>query len=318
MSDGTKPGLDRSLTDGRLVNDFLDHLAYHRRASSKTVQAYAGDLKLFTAFLNEFRNRSVTECVRDDIVAFMAACMQADESPRTRVRRLSALRSFFNYLKETGRIIGSPMLEITGTALPSVLPEVLTRDEMAALLDAGRRGGKAHRRAGMLLEILYATGLRISEALNLRKEHILYSDGIILVESGKGAKGRTVLVPKSTMARLEEYLSGVHPSIATDRGSPYIFPTRSGGALSRQMAWKDLKTLGKIAGLKTELHPHLLRHTCATHLLENGCDLRTVQILLGHADISTTEIYTHVLEERKRSVFKKAHPRALKQIENHE
>jgi integrase/recombinase XerD len=310
MVNRQKAGLDRALADGRLVKDYLDRLAYRQRASSKTVLAYRSDLRLFTSFIDANRNKSVTTCSRDDIVAFMASCMQADESPRTRARRLSSLRSFFGYLKETGRIEESPMLELKGTSLPRILPVVLSHNEMAALLDAGRRGGKANRRAGMLLELLYATGLRISEALNLRAEHIIFDSGIILVESGKGSKGRTVLMPKATVERLKDYLSGVHKLLTSDRYSPYVFPTRSGKALSRQMAWKDLKALGKSAGIKTGLHPHLLRHTCATHLLENGCDLRTVQILLGHADISTTEIYTHVLEERKRAVFQKAHPRA--------
>jgi integrase/recombinase XerD len=181
---------------------------------------------------------------------------------------------------------------------------------MDRLLVTGRVGGKARRRAGMLLEVIYATGLRVSEALQVKLQHLMLNDGALLVEGGKGGKSRIVLVPPRTCERVERYLEEVRPLILSGVRSPYLFPTRSGKAQSRQGAWRDLKELGRSAGIGRPLYPHLLRHTCATHLLESGCDLRTVQILLGHADISTTEIYTHVLEERKRQVFQAAHPRA--------
>jgi integrase/recombinase XerD len=162
----------------------------------------------------------------------------------------------------------------------------------------------------MLLELMYATGLRISEAVELRLEHVLPKESIIMVEKGKGGKGRIVVIPGTTKKHLDQYIDSVRPLILGEEASRWLFPTRSGKNIKRQAAWRDLKALGKRAGIETGIHPHLLRHTCATHLLENGCDLMTVQALLGHADISTTEIYTHILEERKRSVFKKAHPRS--------
>jgi integrase/recombinase XerD len=162
----------------------------------------------------------------------------------------------------------------------------------------------------MLLELVYATGLRISEALGIRLEHLILDDGFILVEKGTGSKARQVVVAPATIERINYYLAEIRPLLLEGGYSPFLFPTRSGRPLSRQMAWKDLRDLGRAAGISPTLHPHLLRHTCATHLLEGGCDLRTVQILLGHAEISTTEIYTHVVEEHKRKVFMRAHPRS--------
>jgi integrase/recombinase XerD len=302
--------LDEAISDGRLVADFLDDLAYRRRASRSTVDAYGADLRRFSGFLHSDRKSSVCKCSRDDIVAFIASCAASGQCAATRSRCLAALRSLFTYLKQIGRIQESPAQGLKGASIPKHLPEVLSNEDMEKLLEAGRKGGKVQRRAGMLVELIYATGLRVSEALNLKITHVLFDEGKILVESGKGAKGRVVFLPESTSGRLRHYLSEIRPVIMPDGYSAYVFPTRSGGPLSRQMAWKDLRDLGRAAGVKTRLHPHLLRHTCATHLLENGCDLRTVQELLGHADISTTEIYTHVLEERKRRVFRKAHPRA--------
>lgn len=223
---------------------------------------------------------------------------------------MSCLRGFFGFLKDKGRVYEVPAEGIKNTKVPEVLPKVLSRDEMAKLLRAGRAGEKIERRAGMLLELMYATGLRISEAVELRLEHVLLNESIILVEKGKGGKGRIVVIPATTKKQLQTYIDEVRPLILEGEASRWLFPTRSGQNIRRQAAWRDLKALGKKAEIKTEIHPHLLRHTCATHLLENGCDLITVQMLLGHADISTTEIYTHILEERKRSVFKKAHPRS--------
>ena len=303
------PDLIQALSDGRLAQDFLDDLSYRRRASSLTVGAYKSDLKIFSGFLLE-TGKSITSCSRDDIVEFLVACQGDGDSARTRSRRLSCLRSLYSFLKHEGRIDLNPVTGLQGTSIPAILPKVLSREEMTLLLQAGRTGGVGQRRAGMLLELLYATGIRISEAVNLRIEHVLLNEKLVLIESGKGAKGRAVILPDIVAENLEHYLTGVRSLILSGGHSPYVFPTRSGRALGRQSAWKSLLDLGKVAGIKTRLHPHLLRHTCATHLLENGCDLRTVQMLLGHANLSTTEIYTHVLEERKRKVFLNAHPRA--------
>jgi integrase/recombinase XerD len=310
MSADQISGLDISLRDGRSLSDFLSDLQFRRRLSPRTIEAYKNDLEIFSDFLHNIIKKSFSGSTRDDIVAFFIECKADGDSARTRSRRLSALKTFFKYLNQTGRITQSPVHGLKGSSLPARLPEVLTTFEMQALLDEGLRGNKNQRRAGMLLELLYATGLRISEALNLKMQHIVFQEGTILVESGKGAKGRVAVMPPTTSDHLRQYIDEIRPLILESGYSPYVFPTKTGSALSRQAAWSDLRKLANATGIKTKLHPHLLRHTCATHLLDNGCDLRTVQLLLGHADISTTEIYTHVVESRKRRAFQQFHPRA--------
>ncbi len=306
-----QPGNPRdALEDGRLCEDYLNDLAYRAQGSPSTVSSYRSDLKRFTHFLQSERKKSVTRCDRDDVLAFLADSRAKGESARTMARRLSCIKGFFAFLKDSGRVSESPAEGIKGSKIPEVLPKVLKEEEMQRVLRAGRTGETTQRRAGMLVELMYATGLRVSEAVTLRMEHLLLDEGVILVESGKGGKGRAVVVPPSTGKQLMSYLEEVRPIVLGGKACRWVFPTRNGKPLARQSAWKAIRSLGEKAGLKKELHPHLLRHTCATHLLEHGCDLITVQTLLGHADISTTEIYTHILEERKREVFKRAHPRS--------
>ncbi len=302
--------LTQVIADGRLVEEFLSDLAYRRRAASLTVDSYRQDLKRFTGFLAEQRRTSVLHCRREDILAFLVECRGKGESARTRSRRLSCLRGFFSFLKSRGRITEAPTSGLRGSRIPEVLPHVLSREEIERLLRAGRSGSKVQRRNGMILELMYATGMRVSEAVKLKTEHILLDEDAIIVESGKGRKGRIVLIPPATRRHLEEYTRRVRPLITQVGHSRWVFPTRSDRAVDRQSVWKGFRELGRQAGIASEIHPHLLRHTCATHLLENGCDLMTVQALLGHADISTTQIYTHILEDRKRRVFNAAHPRA--------
>jgi integrase/recombinase XerD len=310
MPDDLKRGLGLKLTDGRLVTEYLDDLAFRRRMSPATVDAYSNDLRLFAGFVHTEAKIALTECGTEEIIDFLSHCTESGDSPRSRARRLSCLKGFYSFLKRLGRVDDNPARRLTGASRSMTLPEVLSMDEMHDLLETGRTGGIARRRAGMLLELIYATGLRISEALGIRLEHVMPDSGFILVEKGKGSRARQVVVPPATLDRINAYLSEIRPLILDGGYSSFLFPTRSGKPLSRAMAWKDLRDLGRAAGISRSLHPHLLRHTCATHLLERGCDLRTVQILLGHAEISTTEIYTHIVEEHKRRVFLRAHPRA--------
>jgi len=310
MSKSSPQSLDAYLSDGRVLEDYLGNLRYRRRASDKTVDSYRSDLEMFLSFLSSERNVNAGISKKEDIVEFLIDCKNRGERARTRARRLSSIKGFFSFLKEKGRIDSLPTNGLKGAKIPDILPKVLTRKDMYLLLGAGRKGTKTQRRTGMILELMYATGMRVSELVSIRMEHFVPDEDVILIEKGKGAKGRLVVLPPSTRQHLDDYISGARALILESGFSPWLFPTRSGKNIDRQSVWRNLKELGKIAGIKVEIHPHLLRHTCATHLLENGCDLITVQTLLGHSDISTTEIYTHVLEKRKRSVFRKAHPRA--------
>lgn len=304
--------LTEVLSDGRILGDFLDDLAFRKRSRPRTVQAYRRDLRKFCKFIESERKKSVTECMREDVLEFISICRKAEESPGTITRRLSSIRNLFGWLVRTGRITESPVTGLKGFTPPRSLPKVLSRDEIDRLFEAGRSGTKVNRRAGMMLELMYATGLRISEVTGLRMEHLLLDDEnpVIMVIDGKGGKASMSPLPDRTIASMGKYLDEVRPLILSEANSPFVFPTGSGKRVSRQGAWKDIKSLGRAAGIETRLHPHLLRHTCATHLLESGCDLRTVQEILSHADISTTEIYTHILKKRKRKVFYNAHPRA--------
>jgi len=309
MPTASRKSLTDVVSDGRLADEYLNDLRYRRRVSPNTVESYRSDLKRFLNFLSSDRGVSAIRCGREDVLSFIVRCEQDGDGPRTRARRMSCLRGFFDFLKDKGRIDSMPIEGLKNVKVPRALPKVLSGEEMQRLLWAGRTGSRTQRRTGMLLELMYATGLRISEAVKLRLEHLLLEDAVILVEKGKGSKGRMAVIPDVTKEHVEEYIDEIRPLILGGAQSRWVFPSRTGRALTRQAAWRDLKTLGREAGIGTEINPHLLRHTCATHLLENGCDLMTVQMLLGHADISTTEIYTHVLEERKRTVFKKTHPR---------
>ena len=304
------PGLTSAISDGRLIDDFLQDCAYRKRLSENTVKAYKSDLGKFMEFMAVERKKPLTRCFRDDIIAFMVRLELDGETGRSRSRRLSCLRRFFAYIREKGRIDELPTTGLRNPKIPKKLPVTLSRQDMKKLLDEGRKGDKYRRRTGIMLEVMYATGMRVSEMASLRQEHLLLDDGVILIEKGKGSKGRTVLVPEITVRHLMEYLDEIRPLILEVGHSSYVFVSKSGNPINREYVWTLFRDLAQDAGIEKHMTPHLLRHTCATHLLENGCDLLTVQNLLGHSDISTTEIYTHVLEERKRKVFNVAHPRA--------
>ena len=299
-----------SLSESRLIEDFLDDLRFRRRLSENTVKAYRSDLRFFQAFLYDSARASLLHCSRDHVLSFLIHSAEKGESTRTRLRRLSSLRGFFAFLLHTGRRDSTPFAALRASSPSLTLPDVLSKSQIQLLLKTGRKGSKVQRRTGILLELMYAAGLRVSEAVKLKLENVRFDDSVIVVPEGKGGRGRICPIPPATLSRLKLYLDEVRPLILSGGYSPFLFPARTGRPLSRQSAWRDIKSLGRAAGLEIDLHPHLLRHTFATHLLENGCDLRTVQLLLGHSDISTTEIYTHVIEERKRRVFLQSHPRA--------
>jgi integrase/recombinase XerD len=310
MSGEYRSNLVAAISDGRLVEDFLQDCEYRKRSSKNTVESYRSDLKKFIEFIAVENKTSLTRCSREDIVAFFRSLELDGETCRTRSRRLSCLRRFFGFLKEKGRISELPTTGLRNPKIPKNLPKTLSSLEIKKLLDEGRKGDKLQRRTGIMLEVMYATGMRVSEMVGLRLEHLLLDEGVILIEKGKGSKGRTVLVPAITVKHLVEYLDEIRPLILEGGYSPWVFVSKAGNAINREYVWTLFKNLAKDAGIVKPMMPHLLRHTCATHLLENGCDLLTVQNLLGHSHISTTEIYTHVLEERKRKVFNVAHPRA--------
>jgi len=316
-------GAARSLSDNDGSSDlglFLDMLMAERGAAEKTVEAYSRDLSEFLAFAGAKRY-TARDASADTIRDFLAGLSRKGLAATSRARKLSAIRQFFRFLLGEGLRGDDPTSAIDSPKLGRPLPKLLSFDEVERLLETAAQGvtqaadGSAKRRAlriYALLETLYATGLRVSELLGLQRR-VLVSDDRVLTIKGKG--GRERLVPLNDAAR--EALAAHLAALAEDEdhgraASPWLFPSGNGAQhLTRQRFGQELKALAIAAGIEpSRVSPHVLRHAFASHLLERGADLRTVQQLLGHADISTTQIYTHVIEERLRRLVEERHPLA--------
>jgi integrase/recombinase XerD len=299
---------------------FLDMLMAERGAAAKTIEAYTRDLSEFLAFLATKR-KTALDASADSVRAFLAQLSRKGLAATSRARKLSAMRQFFRFLLAEGIRSDDPCSAIDSPKLGRPLPKLLSLAEVEALLETVAHGveqageGSAKRRAlriNALLETLYATGLRVSELLGLPR-NVLTSDDQVMTIKGKG--GRERLVPLNHSAR--KALADHRAALATDEAqgrarSPWLFPSGDGAQhLTRQRFGQELKALALAAGIEpSRVSPHVLRHAFASHLLERGADLRAVQQLLGHADISTTQIYTHVIEERLRRLVEQHHPLA--------
>jgi len=294
-------------------------LTAERGAAANTVEAYTRDLCEFLAVLAK-KGKSVTTATADDVRPFLAALAKRGLAPTSRARKLSAIRQFFRFLLAEGMRSDDPSSAIDSPKLGRPLPKILSLEEVERLIktasDASKQAadGSAQRRAlrlYALLETLYATGMRVSELIALPRA-VLTTDDRVLTIRGKG--GRERLVPLNDAARqaLSAHLAAVRGDEAIGKGaSPWLFPSSGGEHLTRQRFGQELKALAIAAGIEpSRVSPHVLRHAFASHLLERGADLRTVQQLLGHADISTTQIYTHVIEERLRRLVEQHHPLA--------
>ncbi len=298
---------------------FLDMLAAERGAAAHTIEAYTRDLSEFLAFLAA-KGKSAKNASPDQLRGFLAVLAKKGLAPTSRARKLSAIRQFFRFLLAEGLRADDPCSSIDSPRLGRPLPKILSLAEVETLLETAKDAsekaadGTAKRRALRLyaaLETLYATGLRVSELISLPRG-VLTADDRVLTIKGKG--GRERLVPLNETARdaLLAHLAAVRADEAEGRGvTPWLFPSSGGQHLTRQRFGQELKALALAAGLEpARVSPHVLRHAFASHLLERGADLRTVQQLLGHADISTTQIYTHVIEERLRRLVEQHHPLA--------
>ena len=297
---------------------FLDMLSAERGAAAHTIEAYTRDLSEFLAFLTA-KGEDATDATADHLRAYLAGLARKGLAPTSRARKLSAIRQFFRFLLAEGIRKDDPCSAVDSPRLGRPLPKVLSLADVEALLGAAKDAsekadGTARRRALRFyaaLEMLYATGLRVSELIALPRA-VLTADDQVLTVKGKG--GRERLVPLNDAAReaLATHLAAVREDETKGRGvSSWLFPSSGGGHLTRQRFGQELKVLALAAGIDpSRVSPHVLRHAFASHLLERGADLRTVQQLLGHADISTTQIYTHVIEERLRRLVEQHHPLA--------
>jgi integrase/recombinase XerD len=295
------------------IQQFLDHLKVERELSAATLEAYGRDLAAFSRFAAG-RGVSAAAAVRTiDVLDYLAHLTDRRLSARSQARRLIALRQLFKFLKAERVCEGNPTEEVDLPRFGRRLPDFLTVDEVDRLLAAPDRKTDRGARDGAMLETLYATGLRVSELVKLRLTDLNFDAGY-LVAYGKGKKERLVPLGEVALASLRHYVEGARPRFlrprAPARAGDSLFLTRLGRRMTRQGFWKLLGQHAVAAGITKAISPHKLRHSFATHLVERGADLRAVQAMLGHADIGTTEIYTHVSRGHLRAVYDKFHPRA--------
>jgi integrase/recombinase XerD len=286
---------------------YLDFLTAEKGLSANTVAAYRTDLRHLERSLGG--RRRVEQARRNDLLEVLRRMRLDGRSPRSVARWVVAVRGFFAFMIAEGQLQDDPSAHLDAPKIWRSLPKVLTFSEVETLLAAPDRSDPRGLRDAAMLEVLYAAGLRISELLRLRLGD-LHLDAGYLRCWGKGAKERVVPLGGEADATLQRYLAEARPLLLRGRRTDFLFVNPRGAALSRQGFWKKIKLYGIQAGIRTPLSPHVVRHSFATHLLENGADLRSVQIMLGHADISTTQIYTHVNRERLRRLYESYHPRA--------
>jgi len=293
------------------ISSFLTHVRVEKGLSSNTVSAYKRDLMKFKEFA-EKRKVPLEAVSRDDLVDFLASLYGMKLESRTVARHLVTLRNFFRYAQVQELVKSDPSINLESPKIRRGLPGYLRLQEVERLLSTPDQKTLLGLRDRAMLEVLYSTGLRVSELTGLRVMDLDAKAGCLRC-IGKGDKERIVPVGKKALAIVDRYMREARPQLSGKNqaaGSPAIFVNRRGSALSRVGVWKILSGYGKKAGFRVPLTPHMLRHSFATHLLERGADLRSVQLMLGHADISTTQIYTHVVEERLKQIYKAHHPRA--------
>lgn len=290
-----------------VVDDFIRHLAAERAASANTIAAYARDCAVLADYLEGAGVRDIGHVRAGHIVGYLEQGQRRGLSARSRARALSAVRSLFTYLVREKIVTQDPSREIRRPRLGRRLPRTLAPAEVVQLVQVDGDQPLALRNSAMI-ELMYACGMRVSEVVSLKMIQLNLEGGYVTV-MGKGRKERVIPVGSYARERVVAYIQDARPQILGRRLSPYLFVTRAGGAMTRQGFWHLLKRRGLAAGVATTFSPHTLRHAFATHLLEGGADLRAVQMMLGHADIGTTEIYTHVARDRLRDVHRKFHPR---------
>ncbi len=288
-----------------LIDQFLDAVWVEQGLSKNTLSAYSSDLRIFAKWLSD---KSMLDVDKGDLSRFLAARYAAGIGNRSTARILSSLRRFYGYYIRENSLIIDPTLLIESPHIGRPLPVTLSELDVELLLNAPEVTNTNGFRDKTMLEVLYATGLRVSELVGLKFEQISFRQGVVRI-IGKGNKERLVPVGEEAMSWLEAYMIQARKKILGERQCDYLFVTNRGDGMTRQAFWHIIKRHAKKAGISKELSPHTLRHAFATHLLNHGADLRVVQLLLGHADLSTTQIYTHIARERLKELHSKFHPR---------
>ena len=292
----------------RFLDQFLHYLIVEKGLSKNTIEAYGHGLN---RFLNSLKRKGIHEIQKVnkfDVRGFLLALRRQGLSTKSIVRNLVAIRTFFRFLIQEGILEANPVEEMEFPKVAKVLPEILALKEVEQLLEQSDLRTPLGIRDRAMLEVLYATGMRVSELVQLPINQVNLEGGYVLVY-GKGSKERVVPLGRESIKWINLYLEKAREKLTRGKEIHFLFANRSGRGMSRQCFWHNLKALGQKAGIRKRITPHLLRHSFATHLLERGADLRSVQMMLGHADISTTQIYTHVTRERLKKIHQKYHPR---------
>ena len=291
-----------------LIDEYLNYLTVEKGASRNTIDGYSRDLSRYAGFVGEGGTRGIGGVGTEDVISFLASLQGEGLTANSVNRALAAIRGFYKYLLREKKVENTPVAHIELARVWMRLPDVLSREEMDLLLAQPGAATPADLRDAAMLELLYATGIRVSELIGLTVNSINWQVGY-LVAMGKGEKERIVPVGRTAYDRVKRYLDGARPLLLKGSENDHLFLNRSGNGMTRQGFWKIVKKYAAKAGLGKRVHPHTFRHSFASHLLEGGADLRSVQIMLGHADISTTQIYTHVTRERLKEIHRKYHPR---------
>ena len=290
-----------------LVDRFLDAIWMERGLSKNTLGAYRADLMTLGRELSK-RNKSIDMADKADLLEFIAHRVDGGAKPRSTARQLSSFRRFFRYIMREGLRDSDPTADIEMPRIGRSLPKTLSEDEVDALLSAPNTDEPLGHRDRAMLELLYATGLRVSELINLKQSQINFNQGVLRIV-GKGDRERLIPLGEESQRWLKDFIDGPRMEILLERQTDYLFPTRRGDRMTRQAFWHIIKRYADKAGIRKKLSPHSLRHAFATHLLNRGADLRVVQLLLGHSDLSTTQIYTHVARERLKDLRSENRPR---------
>lgn len=293
----------------RLIDRFLTYLTAVKGLSKNTLESYGRDILKFAVFLEEKDITGIEQVGYNHILDFLTHLKEMGLRPKSISRALISIRQFFKFLLTEGFIDSDPAFFIRTPKIKRVLPEVLSIEDVEKLLSSPEESSPEGIRDKCMLEVLYATGIRVSELVELRLNDVNFELGYIIAY-GKGSKERIVPIGDKAKNKLKEYLDTSRPKLLKSRTSVNLFVTRLGKKMTRQGFWKIVKTYSKKSRITKKISPHTLRHSFATHLLERGADLRAIQIMLGHSDISTTQIYTHIERGRLKEVHKKYHPRS--------
>ncbi len=302
------PFLSWGIIMDQLLDQFLHYLVVEKGLSRNTIEAYSHGLTRFFDHLKENRTQDVRDVTKFDVQGFLLALRKKNLSTRSVARDLAAIRSFFRFLSQEGILDTNPVEDLESPKVARTLPEILSLKEIEQILEQPDLHTPLGMRDRAMMEMLYATGMRVSELTHLPTHQVNLEGGYVLLY-GKGSKERIVPLGSEAMKWVARYLEAARGILSKGKESPSLFINRSGKGMSRQRFWKNLKDYAQKAGLHKRITPHLLRHSFASHLLERGADLRSVQMMLGHVDISTTQIYTHVTGEKLKKVHKQYHPR---------